>query len=223
VGFTVIKKGSDKLEFSFLYALQEINNAVLDPIMIIASTLGNDGLIWIVITVVLLFTKRYRECAIVMAIALLLSLLICNLTLKNLVARDRPFWIDEQVVLKIEEPTDFSFPSGHTFSSFAAAVTLFLYSRKMGTAALALAFTIAFSRLYLFVHFPTDVLASVVLGSATAGLAVVLFRKILLPTMKRAGWIALPVDVIEVLPVDTADTLPVDEVPEGGENEPGND
>ncbi|MDD4096591.1 MAG: phosphatase PAP2 family protein, partial [Oscillospiraceae bacterium] len=83
--------------------------------------------------------------------------------------------------------------------------------------------TIAFSRLYLFVHFPTDVLASVVLGSATAGLAVVLFRKILLPTMKRAGWIALPVDVIEVLPVDTADTLPVDEVPEGGENEPGND
>ena len=208
------------MEFSFLYALQEIHNAVLDPIMIVASTLGNNGFIWIVITVFLLFTKRYRECAIVMAIALLLSLLICNITLKNLVARDRPFWIDERVVLKIEEPNDFSFPSGHTFSSFAAAVVLFLYSRKMGTAALALALSIAFSRLYLFVHFPTDVLASVVLGSATAGLAVVLFRKLFRPVLKRAGWIALPVDVIEALPVDTADTLPVDEAPEGGKYEP---
>jgi len=149
--------------------------------------LGNNGFIWIVITVVLLFTKKYRECAIVMAVALLLSYLICNVGLKNLVSRDRPFWIDERVILKVEEPPDFSFPSGHTFSSFAAAVTLFIYSRKMGIAALALALTIAFSRLYLFLHFPSDVLASIVLGSATAGLAIVFFRKLMRPALQKAG------------------------------------
>lgn len=203
------------MEFSFLYALQEINNAFMDPVMIFASTLGNNGFIWIVIAVVLLFTKRYRECAIVMALALILSFLICNVTLKNLVARDRPFWIDETVILKIEEPHDFSFPSGHTFSSFAAAVTLFLYSRKIGIAALALALTIGFSRLYFFLHFPSDVLASVLLGSLTAGLAVFLFRKLIRPIMKRAGLIAVP--------AGAADDPPTDGMPEGGEDEPRND
>lgn len=177
------------MEFSFLYALQEINNAVLDPIMIVVSTLGNSGFIWIVITVILAFTKRYRECAMVMAIALLLSLLLCNITLKNLVQRDRPFWIDDQVILKIKAPKEYSFPSGHTFSSFAAAVVLFVYNRKIGIAALALALTIAFSRLYLFLHFPTDVLASVVLGSATAGIAIVIFRKLMRPALQKAGFI----------------------------------
>ncbi len=187
----------------------------MDPVMIFASTLGNNGFIWIVIAVVLLFTKRYRECAIVMALALILSFLICNVTLKNLVARDRPFWIDETVILKIEEPHDFSFPSGHTFSSFAAAVTLFLYSRKIGIAALALALTIGFSRLYFFLHFPSDVLASVLLGSLTAGLAVFLFRKLIRPIMKRAGLIAVP--------AGAADDPPTDGMPEGGEDEPRND
>ena len=106
--------------------------------------------------------KSTVNALIVMAVALLLSYLICNVGLKNLVSRDRPFWIDERVILKVEEPPDFSFPSGHTFSSFAAAVTLFIYSRKMGIAALALALTIAFSRLYLFLHFPSDVLFPIV-------------------------------------------------------------
>ena len=162
--------------------------------MIIFSTLGNSGFIWIVITVVLLFTKKYRECAVAIAVALLFSTLICNIALKNLVERPRPFRIDEQVILKIEEPPDYSFPSGHTFSSFAAAVALFIYSRKMGMAALALAFAIAFSRLYLFLHFPTDVLASVVLGSATAVLATFLVRKFMRNTLQKAGWIALPAE-----------------------------
>lgn len=195
------------MEFSFLYALQELNNAFLDPIMIFVSTLGNSGFIWIVITVILFFTKKYRECAVAMAVALLLSLLICNITLKNLFERSRPFWIDEQVIIKIKEPPDFSFPSGHTFSSFAAAVTLLFYHRKMGVAALLLAFTIAFSRLYLFLHFPTDVLASIVLGSATAVLATFLVRKFIRPDLRKADWIALPPE----------------EATEGGKNEPRND
>lgn len=174
------------MEFSFLYALQEMNNAVLDPVMIVASTLGNNGFIWIVITVILAFTKRYRECAMVMALALFLSLLLCNITLKNLVQRDRPFWIDEQVILKIKAPTEYSFPSGHTFSSFASAVVLLVYSRKMGVAALTLAAIIAFSRLYLFLHFPSDILASVVLGSVTAGFAIMLFRKFIRPALQKS-------------------------------------
>ena len=178
------------VEFTFLYAIQDLNNAFWDPIMIFFSTIGNNGMVWIGIAFVFLMIKRHRETGFAMAIALLLSLIVCNLVLKNIVQRPRPFWIDEQIVLKIEAPGDFSFPSGHTFSSFAAAVAIFLCNRKFGCPALVLAASIAFSRLYLFVHYPTDVLASVVLGSCAGFLAVVAVRSGLNPIIRKAGRIA---------------------------------
>jgi len=188
-------KGGPTVEFSILYFLQDMNHPFLDPIMIGVSTLGNSGMIWIVLTIFMLFVRKYRESAFAMIIALLLSLLICNLALKNIVQRDRPFWIDPTVILKIDEPSEFSFPSGHTFSSFAAAVTLYLFHRKIGFAAIVLAIMIAFSRLYLFVHFPTDVLASVVLGSVTAVIAVRTVQKYIRPVILKAGFIPVSVEV----------------------------
>lgn len=177
------------MEFSILYKIQEMNHLILDPIMIGFSTIGNFGICWIVMTIILLLSKKYRECGVVMGIALLMSLLFGNLLLKNLVERSRPYWIDENIVLKIPENSDYSFPSGHTFSSFSAATAIFLYYRKAGVAALVLAMLIAFSRLYLFMHFPSDVLAGLVFGVLVAFLAAYLVRKYLRPVLIHRKWI----------------------------------
>jgi undecaprenyl-diphosphatase len=177
------------MEFSILYKIQEMNHAFLDPFMIGFSTLGNSGICWIVITVILLLSKKYRECGVVMGVALLMSFLFGNLLLKNLVERSRPYWIDENIVLKIPESNDYSFPSGHTFSSFSAATAIFLYYRKAGVAALILGALIAFSRLYLFMHFPSDVLAGLIFGVFSALFAAYLVRKYLRPVLIRRKWI----------------------------------
>lgn len=159
------------MEFDILYFLQELHSPLLDRLMVGISFLGNAGWFWIALTVLFLCLPRYRRCGIVMAAALILDLLICNIGIKNLAARPRPCWLDPSVELLISSPKDFSFPSGHSAASFAAAVSVFLCHRKEGVAAFVLAALIAFSRLYLFVHFPTDVLAGSLVGAACAGMA----------------------------------------------------
>lgn len=99
-----------------------------------------------------------------MLVGLLVGLLVGNICLKNLVARARPCWIDPGVPLLIGNPADYSFPSGHTLSSVIAATILYDTDKRFGIPAIILAVLIAFSRLYLYVHFPTDVLAAALLG-----------------------------------------------------------
>ncbi|MGN0313990.1 MAG: phosphatase PAP2 family protein [Fusicatenibacter sp.] len=159
------------MDFWILYRLQELHNGFLDGLMTGISFLGNAGWFWIVLTILLLCIPRYRKSGIVMALALILDLCICNLALKPLVARERPCWIDPTVKLLLDMPTDYSFPSGHSAASFAAAAGLFFYHRREGSAALIVASLIAFSRLYLFVHFPTDVLGGILTGLLCAYLA----------------------------------------------------
>ena len=106
-----------------------------------------------------------------MALALVLGLLIGNLTLKPLIARIRPYDANPDVTLLIDRLSDYSFPSGHTLASFEAAAVLLLQYRAKAIPALVLALLIAFSRLYLYVHYPTDVLAGALLGVAFAFLA----------------------------------------------------
>lgn len=159
------------MDFSILYALQHLHNEVIDTIMVGITSLGNAGWIWIALTAVFLAIPKYRKCGVRMAIALILDLILCNLILKPLAARPRPCWIDEQVKMLVAVPKDYSFPSGHSAASFAAAVSMFTLHRKAGIAALILAVLIAFSRLYLFVHFPTDVLVGAVVGFICAFLA----------------------------------------------------
>jgi len=152
------------MEFDILYWFQSISNHILDSIMIGFTNLGNGGMLWILLAAIFLCTKKYRKCGITMTIALLLSLIICNGIMKNLVARPRPCWVDTSVHLLIKNPTDYSFPSGHTSASFAAAVAIFMYHKKIGIVALIIAANIAISRIYLFVHYPSDVLVSLILG-----------------------------------------------------------
>ena len=155
----------------------------LDAVMPVITLLGDAGIFWIVMAVVLLLHKKPRRVGLGMGIALLMGLLLCNLTLKPLCQRPRPYDYQEAVFgkvipLLIQRQHDFSFPSGHTIASFEAAGVIWLNHKKWGIAALVLASLIAFSRLYLYVHYPTDVLFSVALGFGLAALGNLLARRV---------------------------------------------
>lgn len=164
-------------ELEFLHAIQSMHTSWLTPIMIVVSTLGNAGLIWILTGLILLIPKNTRQCGVTMLLAMAFSFLLGNVILKNLIARDRPFILDETVELLIARPGEYSFPSGHTLNGFTAATVIFLYFKKPGIGALLFAGLIAFSRMYLFVHFPTDILGGMVLGVIDAVLITFLVRK----------------------------------------------
>lgn len=124
----------------------------------------------------MLILPKTRKTGIIVAAALLMNLILCNLILKNLVARVRPYDVNTAIAILIKKPLDFSFPSGHTAASFAAMTALFLAKmKKAWIAALVLAVLIAFSRLYFYVHYPTDVLGGAVVGilSGIIGYAIV--------------------------------------------------
>ena len=155
-------------EFDWLYALQDIHNPALDKVMVFVSVLGNAGIFWIAVGLLLLITKRYRRGGAQMLVAMAVTFIIGNLILKNLVARERPCWIDREVLLLMASPSDYSFPSGHSMNGFAGSVSLLCIDKRIGIPAVILAAVIAFSRLYLFMHFPTDVFAGIVIGLVIA-------------------------------------------------------
>ena len=164
------------MELRFLDFLQTIHTPRLDKTLAFITSLGNAGIIWIVLAVVLLILPKTRKTGIIVAAALLMDLILCNLILKNLVARVRPYDVNTAIAILIKKPLDFSFPSGHTAASFAAMTALFLAKmKKAWIAALILAVLIAFSRLYFYVHYPTDVLGGAVVGilSGIIGYAIV--------------------------------------------------
>ena len=144
-------------------------NPFLDFIMPWITMLGDAGIFWMICAAVLAFTKKYRKVGFGMAIAMALGLLVCNIYLKPTVGRIRPYDFQETlgvtINLLIDKQHDFSFPSGHTIASFEACTVMMLGSKKLGIPATLLAILIAFSRLYLYVHYPTDVIASVILGT----------------------------------------------------------
>lgn len=161
---------------------ENLYNPVLDTLMPLITKLGDAGIFWIAIAVALLIFPKTRKIGLSMGTALLIGLVICNLTLKPLMARIRPYdyqleHFGKTITLLVATPHDYSFPSGHTLASFEAAIALTVYNRKWGIPALVLAAIIAFSRLYLYVHYPTDVLFSLVISVGIAFLACFLVKK----------------------------------------------
>ena len=161
------------LDGGFLLFLQEsVRNPILDSIMIFITSLGNGGMIWIAATIALLIPKKTRKAGIMSAVALLGCLIINNNIVKNIVQRPRPFvpFTDLQII--IPTPSEFSFPSGHTSSSFAAAAVFYRHlPKKLGIPSVILAGLIGFSRLYVGGHYPTDVIAGVLMGILLSYLA----------------------------------------------------
>ena len=146
-----------------LFFQDVVRNPILTPFFTFWTRLGDKGMIWILLTVLLLLFKKTRNIGYMSACALLLSLLINNVLLKNLIARTRPYAAVEGLTLLIPPPSDYSFPSGHTASSFAMAGVLYRkMERKWGIAAIVLAVLIALSRLYLGAHYPSDILFGMV-------------------------------------------------------------
>lgn len=140
------------------------SNPVMDNIMKFVSFLGSLGIIWIAITIILLCTKKHRLLGRSMAVNLGVNLVACNLIIKPIVARLRPFEFNQSINLLVSAPTDSSFPSGHTLFAFATATIIFIYNKKVGLLMYLFACVMAFSRLYLYVHFPTDVAFGAFLG-----------------------------------------------------------
>lgn len=154
------------LDWTILQAIQSLTCPLLDFLMPKITALGNGGAIWLAAAVGLICTKKYRRQGILLLIGLLLGALVGVVGLKNLFARPRPCWLDTSVPLLIAVPQDYSFPSGHTLMSAIGAAMLAKIDRRFGYIAIPLAVLIAFSRLYLFVHFPSDILGGAVIGAA---------------------------------------------------------
>jgi len=132
--------------------------------MPLITILGNSGTVWVFLTLCLLISRKYRKTGIALCCALTLEIIVCNGILKPFVARIRPCDVNMAIQLLIPHPTDFSFPSGHTAASFAAVSVLYFSRQKLWIPTLILAFLIAFSRLYLYVHYPSDVVVGILLG-----------------------------------------------------------
>ena len=152
-------------EFAILDWIQaNMRNPTLDLLMPAITALGNSGLIWLLLAGILLLTPKHRRAGAAVLAGLVLETICCNMVLKPLVARVRPCDVNTAVQLLIARPDDFSFPSGHTGASFAAAAALFADRNRLWIPSLILALLIAFSRLYLYVHYPTDILAGAAIG-----------------------------------------------------------
>lgn len=164
------------MELEILHAIQGLHRDWLDPIMIFFSAIGNGGLFWIAMSVVLACIPRTRKCGLTMLLGMAITYVFGNLIIKNLIARPRPCAVDTSVTLLIPFPSEYSFPSGHSASGFTAASVLFAYYHRTGVIALLIAGIIAFSRMYLFVHYPTDILGGICIGIVDAFLAVQLVR-----------------------------------------------
>lgn len=141
-----------------------MRSSVLDSLMVFFTRLGNGGIIWIVLALVLLVFPKTRRIGLVLTIGLLVDVVCCNMVLKPLVGRIRPFVLNPNVSLLVPAPSDFSFPSGHTAASFTAVSALYLSKSRIWIPSLIIALLISFSRLYLYVHYPSDVLAGLLLG-----------------------------------------------------------
>lgn len=176
------------MDFAILDWIQaHLRCGFMDVLMTMITTLGNTGMIWIAFGVVLLFFKKYRPWGLTLLIGLAIGSILGNEIIKHIVCRPRPCHLNEAVELLIKRPSSYSFPSGHTCSSFIGAITLTWANKKFAYFAFPLAALIAFSRMYHYVHFPTDILGGIALACLVA-IPTCLFLK---PQFdKLLGWIS---------------------------------
>ncbi|MCH5300135.1 MAG: phosphatase PAP2 family protein [Ruminococcus sp.] len=166
-----------QIDFSILNFIQEFFRcSFLDVIMPFFSNIGEVGIVWIIIGLIMLFFRKTRSWGIILLCSMLIGYIVGEVAIKNIICRVRPcYFVDINMI--VSKPHSYSFPSGHSCSSFAAATVLLKMNKRFGIPALILASLIAFSRLYNYVHYPTDVLCGIVLGVLCALLVCYLFKK----------------------------------------------
>lgn len=163
--------------FILLFIKDNMHGAIMDKVMVIITYLGNGGMTWIIIAALLMINKKYRKIGFIALGALILSTILGEGILKHLVKRIRPSADIPAVNLLIAKPLSYSFPSGHTTSSFAVAGVLAKYFKKYALEIFSVAFLIAFSRLYLYVHYPTDVIAGIIIGILCSKLILIILKE----------------------------------------------
>ena len=154
------------MEIQILNIIQNLRTDIGDTIVPLITKLGDAGMIWICLMIVLLIIPKTRKTGVIMMAALLVDVLLCNVLIKNLVARTRPYDVNTGVQLLVSRLHDYSFPSGHTAAAFASITALYMAGeKKLWKPILVLACLIGISRLYLYVHYPTDVLGGALTGT----------------------------------------------------------
>lgn len=158
-------------ELSVLEWFDSLHGLPLDPVMVGVTYSATSGLIWFVLGFLMTCSSRWRRCGASVIVSVIAAYIVVDLVLKPLVCRERPFAVEDFHLL-ISAPDSWSFPSGHTASAFAGATAVFIHSRRWGSVALVYASLVGLSRVYLCVHWPTDVLAGAVIGAVAAVAAV---------------------------------------------------
>ena len=161
-----------------LWIQENVRMGWLNPVMRLITGLGNEGIFWIGLIILMLFFKKTRRIAVCCAISMILTLLLVNVALKPLFARTRPYVLLENLSILVKQPGDHSFPSGHSAHSLACSWVIYrLGNKKYGVPLLILGILVALSRLYVGVHFPTDVIAGCACGMLMAEASIALCRK----------------------------------------------
>ncbi len=157
-----------RIDFSILnFIRKHCTNKFLDFLMPKITHLADFGAVWMLFAGYMLFSKPDRNNGILLFLELAIGVCLASLILKPITKRSRPFWIKTEVVPIIKKtPSDYSFPSGHTLASFISATFITMTAPHLAIIAIPLAILISFSRLYLYVHFPSDVFFSMLLGIA---------------------------------------------------------
>lgn len=161
-----------------LYAIKKhMQNKYLDRLMLIATSMGNFGAIWIIKAVILILDEPYRIIGSIVILTLIISTIVGEGIVKHTIRRSRPCNYKDNINLLIAKPISYSFPSGHTLSSFAVAEVLSRYFSQYNLIFIGIAFLIALSRLYLYVHYPTDVIAGVIIGTLCSKLVFMILQE----------------------------------------------
>ena len=171
----------NEFEIKILDFIQEnLRFGFLDDIMVLLTRLADDGIVWIVLAISLICFKQTRKMGITLGFALILGLLVGNLGLKNLFARERPYTVNPDMVpnMLIERLKDYSFPSGHTRCCFESGMAMYLCDKRFGKVAFVLGGFIAVSRMYLYMHYPTDIVAGALLGLLNGFIAFIVVDKV---------------------------------------------
>ena len=158
-------------ELGVLEWFESIHGTALDQFMVAVTNSATSGLIWFAIGFLMTCTRRWRRCGVSVVVAMVLAYIVVDILLKPTVCRERPFAVEDFQLL-IPPPENWSFPSGHTASAFAGATAVLIHDRRWGAVAMVYAALVGISRLYLCVHWPTDVIAGALIGIAVAFLAV---------------------------------------------------
>ncbi|MBP7901986.1 MAG: phosphatase PAP2 family protein [Spirochaetes bacterium] len=176
----------EKTDYAVLMLIRDnLQSAIGGRFFVCVSQAGNSAMIWMISAFIFLFFKKTRPAALMVAVVYIFELIIVEVILKDIVERPRPF-AAYGFDLLIQPPPSFSFPSGHAASSFSSAVIFYHFIGRKAYPFIAAAFLISFSRIYLMVHYPSDVIAGALLGILTAFCAVRIYERLVVPSGKKS-------------------------------------